>query len=66
MLGDLNANVGSDRNTWNRVLGKHGRDNLNPNEELLLRLYREYNSSITNTFLLRLRQTILCMETSKV
>ena len=40
VLGDLNSCVGSDHETWDRVLGRFGRGNCNDNGELLLSLRR--------------------------
>ena len=37
LLGDSNASVGRDQNSWVRVLGKHGVDKANNNGLLLLR-----------------------------
>lgn len=50
VLGDLNARVGSDHNTWTRVLGENGRGNLISIGKSLLQLCKEYSLSIIITF----------------
>ena len=50
VLGDFNARVGSDHETWNRVLGSFGRGNCNANGELLLSLGADFDLAITNNY----------------
>jgi hypothetical protein len=49
ILGDFNARVGSDSETW-PCLGSFGTGKLNANGLLLLKLCMELNLTITNTF----------------
>lgn len=49
ILGDLNARVGSDAETWS-PLGPYGTGSLNSNGLLLLQLCTELKLAITNTF----------------
>ena len=50
LLGDFNARVGCDHDTWGPVLGKFGKGQQNSNGELLTCLCAELKLSITNTF----------------
>ena len=50
LLGDFNARVGRDSETWPGVLGRHGVGNMNSNGLRLLALCTEHNLSLTNTF----------------
>lgn len=49
ILGDLNARVGRDSESWKGVLGKHGVGNCNDNGHLLLEFCTELQLTITNT-----------------
>ena len=50
LLGDFNARVGSDHNTWGPALGKFGKGQQNQNGELLMCLCSELDLAITNTY----------------
>ena len=49
LLGDFNARVGTDYNTWRKVIGKHGIGVANANGNRLLSLCAEHKFVITNT-----------------
>ena len=49
LLGDFNARVGMDYDSWENVIGKHGVGRENSNGTLLLSLCSQHNLMITNT-----------------
>ena len=49
VLGDFNARVGRDHETWERVIGHHGMGNENANGSLILNMCAEHQLTITNT-----------------
>ena len=50
LMGDFNAHVGTDTDTWKGVIGKHGVTGLNENERYLLQLCCSNGLRIMNTF----------------
>ena len=50
VMGDFNAHVGTNTDTWKGVIGKHGVTGLNENERYLLQLCCSNRLRITNTF----------------
>ena len=50
LLGDFNAHVGTDNETWKGVIGRHGIATANQNDQYLLQLCSSNRLSITNTF----------------
>lgn len=49
LLGDLNARVGNDHETWSGCLGRFGVGNMNENGQRLLEFCSRHNLSITNS-----------------
>ena len=50
LMGDFNAHVGTDTDTWKGVIGKHGVTGLNENGRQLLQLCCSNGLRIMNTF----------------
>ena len=50
LMGDFNAHVGTDTDTWKGVIGKHGVTGLNENGRYLLQLCCSNGLRIMNTF----------------
>lgn len=49
LLGDLNAKVGANNSSWEKVMGKHGLGTMNENGALLVELCDKYNLVIGGT-----------------
>ena len=50
LMGDFNAHVGTDTDTWKGVIGKHGVTGLNENKRYLLQLCCSNRLHIMNTY----------------
>ena len=50
LMGDFNARVGSDHESWENTIGRHGFGNVNSNGTRLLSLCAQNELCITNTF----------------
>lgn len=50
ILGDLNARIGSDSNSWPNILGPHGIGTMNENGQRLLEFCATHSLCIPNTF----------------
>ena len=50
LLGDFNARVGAEHNTWPTCIGHHGVEKINENEERLLELCYNRNFCVANTY----------------
>ena len=57
ILGDFNARVGADNNTWSQVMGKHGSGNCNCNGLLLLQMCSEHLQIVLTNTLFQLPNT---------
>ena len=52
LLGDFNARVGADYETWPSCLGHHGTGKINENGQRLLELCCQHELCVTNTYFL--------------
>ena len=50
LLGDFNARVGTDNESWPRCIGHHGTGRMNANGQRLLELCTYHDLCVTNTF----------------
>lgn len=50
LLGDLNARIGADHESWSTCIGHYGTGKINENGQRLLELYIYHDLCITNTF----------------
>src|SRR6266581_5698446 len=50
IMGDFNAHMGNDSETWKGILGKFGPSDLNNNGKMLIELCSAHALTITNTF----------------
>ena len=50
LMGDFNAHIGTDNDTWKGVIGKHGDPAFNENGRYLLQLCCSNGLCIMNTF----------------
>ena len=50
ILGDFNARVGRDHDSWPRQIGHHGVGKMNDNGQRVLELCAEFDLCVTNTF----------------
>ena len=65
LLGDFNARVGKEQDTWPQALGKFGKGEMNSNGALLLTKCSEHYLAITNILQLP-RQAVSLLEASKI
>ena len=66
LLGDFNARVGTDHQTWERVIGPEGVGKCNSNGLLLRRKCAEHDLLITNTVFRLNYQTEIKLDASPV
>jgi len=50
ILGDFNARVGTDHETYSGIIGKFGKGKKNANGDLLLNLCAQHELCLTNTY----------------